>query len=64
MPTNLDTCIAFVFSPGAIGASAGTGATPTLVSFIDPADYDPATLTYSLDFSKFYNSIYHHHGEH
>ena len=58
MPT-LDACINSVFEPGNIGSSTGT--TPVVVtpgSFLDPDTYDPSAVTYSLDFSKFYDSMY------
>lgn len=54
-----DSCITGRFTPGAIGASSGeTPTIPSLPTLIDPGNYDPATLTYSLDYSKFYNSPY------
>lgn len=62
MPT-LDHCINSIFEPGNIGSSSGT--TPVIVtpgSLYTPEDYNPDTVTYSLDFSKFYNVMYHHHG--
>ncbi len=63
MPT-LDGCINAIFEPGNIGSSSGT--TPTVItpgSLVDPiAAYDPSLLVYSLDFSKFYNSMYFYHG--
>lgn len=58
MPT-LDHCITSIFEPGNIGSSSGTP--PTVItpgSLLDPGTYDPDTVTYSLDFSKFYNSAY------
>ncbi len=58
MPT-LDSCINAVFEPGNIGSSSGTP--PVVItpgSLLDPETYDPETVTYSLDFSKFYNSAY------
>lgn len=59
MPTSLDSCIAYLYEPGNIPASAGeTPTVPTLGSLLDPDDYDPDAVTYSLDFSKFYNSGY------
>jgi hypothetical protein len=53
-----DTCVSHLFEPGAIPASAGM--TPILPTMEEPPDdtYDPATLTYALDFSKFYDSFY------
>jgi len=59
MPT-LDSCITSVYEPGNIGSSPGTP--PVVVtpgSLVDPDNYDPATLTYSLDLSKFYNFFYY-----
>jgi hypothetical protein len=56
----LDSCITSVFEPGFTGASSG--ATPTVVtpgSLYTPDTYDPETVTYSLDFSKFYNFPYY-----
>jgi hypothetical protein len=64
MPT-LGNCINATFEPGNIGSSSGT--TPvvvTLGSLFTPDDYNPDTVTYSLDFSKFYDVMYHHHGMH
>lgn len=62
MPT-LDDCINSVFEPGNIGSSAGT--TPTVISpgsLYTPDDFPWTTwTTYSHDFSKFYNSMNHHH---
>jgi hypothetical protein len=61
MPT-LDTCINAIFEPGNIGSSSGT--TPVVVtpgSLYDPETYDPLAVTYSHDFSKFYNGMVHHH---
>lgn len=58
MPT-LDGCINATFEPGAIGSSSGT--TPTVIepgSLLDPVTYDPESVLYSLDYSKFYNSMY------
>jgi hypothetical protein len=60
-----DTCISGLFTQGAINASPGLDPTvPTLSPFTDPDDYDPDTLIYSLNFSKFWNVMYHHYGEH
>ena len=59
MPT-LDSCINSMWEPGNIGASSGT--TPTVVtpgSLLDPENYDPESVTYSLDNSKFYNFFYY-----
>jgi hypothetical protein len=55
----LDSCINAIFEPGNIGSSSGTP--PTVItpgSVLDPVTYDPDTVTYSLDYSKFYNSMY------
>jgi len=61
----LDSCMAGVYVPGNIGASSGqTPVVSSVPSLIDPESYDPAALTYSLDFSKFYNSMLWHYGEH
>lgn len=58
MPT-LDSCITGTFTVGNIGASSGqTPVSPSVPSLLDPDDYDPDAVTYSLDFSKFYNSPY------
>jgi hypothetical protein len=57
----LDSCIADLFEPGNIGASSGlTPVQPVIPSLIDPDHYntDDPDLAYSLDFSKFYNSMY------
>lgn len=52
---NSDSCISGVFVPGAIGGSSGlTPTKPTLGTLIDPDDYDPTLLIYSLDYSKFW----------
>jgi hypothetical protein len=58
MPT-LDNCINSVFEPGNIGSSIGT--TPVVIrkgSIYTPDNYPYDTIQYSLDFSKFYNSMY------
>ncbi|MGX1322681.1 hypothetical protein AB7M17_006134 [Bradyrhizobium sp. USDA 377] len=52
----LDNCVGSVYEPGNIGSSIGT--TPVVItpgSLLNPDDYDPSAVTYSLDFSKFYN---------
>jgi hypothetical protein len=62
-----DTCISGLFTPGAINASPGLDPTRVIVpSFLDPEDYDPTdpSILYSLNFSKFYNAMYYHYGEH
>ena len=59
MPT-LDSCINSMWEPGNIGSSSGTP--PTVVtpgSLLDPETYDPESVTYSLDNSKFYNFFYY-----
>lgn len=58
MPT-LDSCIANIYEPGNIGASSGQApASPIVPSLLDPENYNPGDVTYSLDYSKFYNSAY------
>lgn len=59
MPLDLDSCITGVFVPGNIGASSGqVPVQPVVPSLLDPEAYDPDGVTYSKDFSKFYNSFY------
>jgi hypothetical protein len=61
----LDNCINSQYEPGNIGSSIGT--TPTIITvgtLYSPDSYPFDTVTYSLDFSKFYDSMYHHHGYH
>jgi hypothetical protein len=58
MPT-LEGCINATFEPGNIGSSSGT--TPVVVrpgTLYTPDNYPFDTIQYSLDFSKFYNSMY------
>lgn len=58
MPTP-DLCIAGIYEPGNIGSSTGVPVSmPPAGTLLDPGSYDPETVTYSLDFSKFYNSFY------
>lgn len=58
MPT-LDHCINSVFEPGNIGSSSGTPPTVVIPGTIyTPDDYPVDDVTYSLDFTKFYNSAY------
>lgn len=58
MPT-LDNCIAGIFEPGNIGSDTGEPPIiPIVGSLLDPDNYDPESVTYSLDFSKFYNGGY------
>ncbi len=55
----LDDCVNEQFEPGNIGAS--TGLTPVIVtpgSLYSPDDYPVDSVIYSLDFSKFYDSMY------
>ena len=62
MPT-LDHCINAIFEPGNIGSSVGT--TPTTIrvgTLYTPQNYPVNGVTYSWDFSKFYNGMYHHRG--
>jgi len=60
-----DTCISSVYEPGNIPASPGLPPlVPIVPSFIDPNNYDPSALTYSLHFARFYDSPYHHDGTH
>lgn len=62
MPT-LDSCVNSIYEPGNIGSSSGTP--PVVISpgsIYTPETYDPETVTYSLDLSKFYNFINHHYG--
>jgi hypothetical protein len=55
----LDYCISGTFEPGNIGASSGqTPVAPSIPSLLDPENYDPESVTHSLDHSKFYNSFY------
>ena len=60
MPINLDSCITGIFVPGNIGASSGqTPVEPSIPTLIDPdTGYDPDAVTYSHDYTKFYNSFY------
>jgi hypothetical protein len=58
MPT-LDSCVTSVYEPGNIGSSSGT--TPVVIrpgTLYTPIDYDPETVEYSLNFSRFYDSAY------
>jgi hypothetical protein len=55
----LDDCVTSAYEPGNIGAS--TGAPPVIITpgtLYTPETYDPATVEYSLNFSRFYNSAY------
>jgi hypothetical protein len=55
----LDSCVNSVFEPGNIGSSSGE--TPTTVrpgSIYTPDDYPFDTVDYSLNYSRFYNSLY------
>ncbi len=58
MPT-LDSCINSIFEPGNIGSSVGTP--PTQIrpgTLYTPDNYPFDTVDYSLNFSRFYNSMY------
>jgi hypothetical protein len=64
MPT-LDNCINSVFEPGNIGSGIGT--TPTTIrvgTLYSPDSYPPDSVEYSLNFSRFYDCMYHHDGQH
>jgi hypothetical protein len=55
----LDSCVNATFEPGNIGSSIGT--TPVIIrvgTLLTPETYDPEGVTYSLNFSRFYNSGY------
>lgn len=55
----LDNCVNFVFEPGAIpGSSGATPTIPVVPTFEDPDNYNPDAVTYSLNGTKFYNSMY------
>ena len=55
----LDGCINAVFEPGAIGASSGTPPVIIRMTSLYPPDEVPVDgVTYSLDFSKSYDSGY------
>lgn len=59
MPLNLDSCINGLYTPGNIGSSSGqTPVQPTVPSLLDPDNYDPDSVEYSLDYTRFYNSGY------
>jgi len=58
MPT-LDNCINNIYEPGHIGSSSGT--TPVVIrpgTIYTPDDYPVDEVTYSYNFSRFYNSFY------
>lgn len=56
---NIDSCINGVFAPENIPASSGEEPTRVVLgTFEDPDTYNPDGVTYSLDFTKFYNSGY------
>jgi hypothetical protein len=58
MPT-LDSCIANNYEPGNIGASSGqTPVVRSVPSLVDPEDFNPDTASYSLDFTKHWNSFH------
>jgi hypothetical protein len=55
----LDDCITALYEPGNIGASAGEP--PTVIrpgTIYTPDDYPTDSVTYLLDFNKFYDSSY------
>jgi hypothetical protein len=59
MPGALDSCINSTYEDGNIPASSGEPPVRVpLGSLETPGDYDPEAVTYSLDFTKFYNSMY------
>lgn len=59
MPGSLDSCINSIYEPGNIPASSGTPPVRVVVSpDIDPDEYDPEDVVYSLDYMKLYNSGY------
>ncbi|MCS3690955.1 hypothetical protein ABIF26_006462 [Bradyrhizobium elkanii] len=56
---DLDHCINDIFEPGNIGSSVGTPPVKIIKGTIyTPDDYPVDGVTYSLDFTKFYNSPY------
>jgi hypothetical protein len=56
---DLDSCISSVYAEGHNPSDSGSGVGPSSIgSLLDPDDYDPDDVIYSLDFSKFYNSAY------
>jgi len=58
MPT-LSNCINATFEPGNIGASSGEP--PVIIrpgTIYSPEDYPVDDVEYSLNFSRFYNSMY------
>jgi hypothetical protein len=58
MPT-LDNCINSIYEPGNIGSSSGEPPTTIRVGTIyTPDTYNPNTVEYSLNFSRFYDSGY------
>lgn len=61
----LDNCIGATYEPGNIGSSSGQD--PTTIrpgTLYTPDSYPPDGVTYTLNFSRFYNVMYHHHGMH
>lgn len=56
MPS-LDSCINDVYQ-GIPASSGEPPVIPVLPSILDPENYDPEVITYSLDHSKFYNAFY------
>jgi hypothetical protein len=58
MPT-LDFCISSVYEDGNIPADHGQDPVPVVAgSLLDPDDYDPDSIEYSLNHTRFYNSMY------
>jgi hypothetical protein len=59
MPGGLDSCISSVYEDGNIAASSGIPPVRVVLPpATDPEDYDPDDVVYSLDFTKFWNSMY------
>lgn len=64
MPT-LDNCINSIFEPGNIGSNSGEPPTTIRIGTLYTPDNYPADLVeYSLNYSRFYDSMYHHEGQH
>lgn len=58
MPT-LDICINDIFEDGNIPADSGETPVPVIAgTLLDPDDYDPDAIEYSLNHTRFYNSMY------
>lgn len=58
MPGALDSCINNTYEPGNIPASSGTDPVRVVIAPDIPDDYDPDLMTYSLDYTRLYNSGY------